>query len=131
MLRRPPLSTLTDPLFPSTPLFRSAVDYAVTGEVDGADFVGGLLPGGTLTFAAGEASKTLSFNVAGDGDEEPDEDFTVTLSNASAGSAILTASAGGTLQNADGPPAPPVERPAARPDRHKSGREGEIRREEG
>src|SRR3546814_7225441 len=83
MLRRPPLSTLTDPLFPSTPLFRSAVDYAVTGEVDGADFVGGLLPGGTLTFAAGEASKTLSFNVAGDGDEEPDEDFTVTLSNAS------------------------------------------------
>src|SRR3546814_17505804 len=40
-----------------------AVDYAVTGAVDGADFVGGLLPGGTLTFAAAAASKTLSFNV--------------------------------------------------------------------
>ena len=85
-----------------------SVDYAVTGDVDGADFVGGLLPAGTLAFAAGEVSKTLSFNVAGDGDEEPDETLTVTLSNASAGAAITTASAGGTILNDDAPP-PPIE----------------------
>ena len=86
-----------------------SVDYAVTGAVDGDDFVGGLLPAGTLVFAAGEVSKTLSFNVAGDGLEEPDEDFTVTLSNASAGSAITTATAEGTILNDDAPAPPPVD----------------------
>ncbi|GAB4361081.1 MAG: hypothetical protein Kow00114_15320 [Kiloniellaceae bacterium] len=86
-----------------------SVDYAVTGAVDGDDFVGGLLPAGSLAFAAGEVSKTLSFNVAGDGLEEPDEAFTVTLSNASAGAAIVTATAEGTILNDDGPPPPPVD----------------------
>ncbi|MGD1879800.1 MAG: Calx-beta domain-containing protein, partial [Kiloniellaceae bacterium] len=86
-----------------------SVDYAVTGEVDGDDFPGGLLPSGSLAFAAGEVSKTISLNVAGDGDEEPDENLTVTLTNASAGAAITTASADGTILNDDGAPPPPIE----------------------
>src|SRR3546814_6359358 len=73
-----------------------SVDYAVTGAANGADFVGGSLPGGTLSFAAGETGKTLTVVVAGDMAFEADEGFTVTLSNASAGSEIATASAEGT-----------------------------------
>src|SRR3546814_605171 len=83
-----------------------SVDYAVTGAANGADFVGGSLPGGTLSFAAGEASKTLTLQVAGDTAFEADEGFTVTLSNASAGSEIATAGAEGTILNDD--PAPPA-----------------------
>ncbi len=48
---------------------------------DGADFVGGVLPSGVLQFAAGEATKTIVVNVAGDAVIEPNETFTVTLSN--------------------------------------------------
>jgi hypothetical protein len=85
-----------------------SVDWAVSGaDVDGADFPGGL-PSGTLNFAAGQASQTLTVNVAGDTAFESDEDFTVTLSNASAGSSIITPSAGGTIENDDSAPAGPV-----------------------
>jgi Ca2+-binding RTX toxin-like protein len=69
--------------------------------VDGADFVGGVLPSGTVTFLAGETSKTLTITVAGDTVFESDEAFTVTLTNPSAGSAITTASAGGIILNDD------------------------------
>ncbi|WP_193369439.1 Calx-beta domain-containing protein [Pelagibius marinus] len=83
-----------------------SVDWTVTSsEADGSDFLGGNLPSGTVSFAAGEASKTITVNVAGDTDFEADEDFTVTLSNPSAGSEITTPSAGGTILNDD--PAPP------------------------
>jgi hypothetical protein len=79
-----------------------SVDYAVGGTgVDGADFVGGVLPSGTVTFLAGETSKTLTITVAGDTVFESDEAFTVTLTNPSAGSAITTASAGGIILNDD------------------------------
>ena len=84
-----------------------SVDWGVSGaSVDGADFVGGTLPGGTVSFAAGETSKTLTVEVAGDTDFEPDEAFTVTLSNPSTDSEITTASAEGTILNDD--PAPPA-----------------------
>ena len=77
------------------------VDFAVTGGgVDAADF-GGSLPGGTVAFAAGETSKVVTIDVSGDTDFEADEDFTVTLSNASAGTQITTASDSGTIQNDD------------------------------
>src|SRR3546814_7859411 len=59
-------------------------DYAVSGgAVDGADFAGALLPAGSLSFAAGETSKTLVLQVQGDALDEGDEGFTVTLSNPS------------------------------------------------
>ena len=83
-----------------------SVDFAVTsGAADGADF-GGTLPGGTVSFLAGETSQVLTIDVTGDTDFEGDEDFTVTLSNPSSGSAITTPSADGTIQNDD--PAPPI-----------------------
>ncbi|QCO18692.1 tandem-95 repeat protein (plasmid) [Azospirillum brasilense] len=69
--------------------------------LDAADF-GGTLPSGTVSFADGEATKTITILVSGDTDIEPDETFTVTLSNPSvAATAIEMASASGTIRNED------------------------------
>ena len=54
-----------------------------------------------MSFAAGETSKTITVQVAGDSTLESDEGFTVSLSNASSGTAIGTATATGTIQNDD------------------------------
>ncbi|MCB9946704.1 MAG: S8 family serine peptidase, partial [Rhodospirillaceae bacterium] len=85
------------------------VGYVVTGSggspADAADF-GGSLPGGTLSFAANEMSKTLTIQVSGDTDYDPDEAFTVTLVNPTGGAAIATASATGTIRNDDPGPGP-------------------------
>ena len=82
----------------------TTVTYAVTGSganpANAADF-GGTLPSGTVTFAAGETTKTVTINVVGDSTAEPDEGFLVTLSNASGGATITTATATGTIQNDD------------------------------
>ncbi|MEZ6061140.1 MAG: DUF839 domain-containing protein [Planctomycetaceae bacterium] len=88
----------------STPLADSGatVDWAVSStQADGTDFDGGSLPAGTLNFAPGEFSKTISVMVQGDMAFEPDEDFTVTLSNPSAGATIATAAATSTILNDD------------------------------
>ncbi|MBX3503219.1 MAG: hypothetical protein KF889_27565 [Alphaproteobacteria bacterium] len=85
----------------------SSAIYTVSGNgATASDFTGGVLPSGTISFAAGETSKTLTINVAGDTTVEPDEGFTVTLSQP-AGATIATASASGTILNDDGvtPPA--------------------------
>ena len=66
-----------------------------------ADFTGGVFPTGTVSFAAGETSKTITVNVAGDTAVEPTEGFTLTLSNPSAGTTIGTATATGTILNDD------------------------------
>jgi hypothetical protein len=63
--------------------------------------VGGALPSGTVSFAAGETSKTITLNVSGDTVVESDEGFTVTLSGPTSGSVIGTASADGLIQNDD------------------------------
>ncbi|MGD1880313.1 MAG: Calx-beta domain-containing protein [Kiloniellaceae bacterium] len=86
----------------------ATVDYAVTGAVNAADFAGGVLPAGTLNFAAGEVVKTLTLDVAGDTDVESDEGFTVSLSNASAGAQIAAGSANGTILNDDTAPTPTI-----------------------
>src|SRR5262249_26407559 len=76
----------------------TTVDYAVTGSganaADADDF-GGALPSGTVTFGVGETSQTISINVSGDLTVEPDEGFTVTLSNPSDNSTFTTDSADG------------------------------------
>lgn len=82
------------------------VDWSVAGGgthvVDGADF-GGVLPSGTVTFAPGETTKLVSIAVVGDSAAEFDEDFVVTLSNASAGLSLGQASASATIVNDDRP----------------------------
>src|SRR5918993_1555079 len=83
----------------------STAAFAVTGSganpAAAADFAGGVLPTGTVSFAAGEATKTITVNVAGDSTVEPAENFTVALSNPSAGTTIGTATATGTILNDD------------------------------
>jgi len=82
-----------------------SVSYSVVGSGDhpagGADFAGGVLPSGRVTFAVGEATRTIVVNVVGNTTVETDESFTMTLSNPSAGLALGTASATGTILNDD------------------------------
>ncbi|MGB3240460.1 MAG: Calx-beta domain-containing protein, partial [Geitlerinemataceae cyanobacterium] len=82
----------------------TTVQYAVTGSgtnpADAADF-GGALPTGTVTFAAGEASKEITIGVSGDFDPETAEDFTVTLSAPGNGEVIITPTATGTIEPDD------------------------------
>ncbi|WP_200988936.1 Calx-beta domain-containing protein [Anabaenopsis elenkinii] len=86
----------------------STVNWAVTGTgenpANAADFAGGVFPSGTVTFAAGETSQVITVNVQGDTEVEPDETFTVTLSNPS-NATITTATATGTILDDDTPPA--------------------------
>jgi Ca2+-binding RTX toxin-like protein len=83
----------------------SSVSWAVSGSgtnpANAADFQGGVLPSGTLSFAAGETSKTVVVSVVGDTTVEPDETFTVTLSGAT-GATLGTATVAGTITNDDG-----------------------------
>ena len=81
-------------------------DWAVTGSgeaaADAVDF-GGTFPSGTVSFAAGETTKTVTVSVTGDTAAELNEDFAVTLSNLSFGLLPGTAAATGTIQNDDRP----------------------------
>ena len=83
----------------------TSASWAVTGNganpATGSDFAGGVLPSGTVSFAAGETSKTITVNVAGDTVVESDEGFRVTLSNPAASTTIGTATASGTIRNDD------------------------------
>jgi Ca2+-binding RTX toxin-like protein len=79
----------------------SSVNWAVQGGTANAeDFAGAVLPSGTLEFAIGESSKTITVEVAGDTRFEADETFEVVLSNAS-DAIITTASAEATILNDD------------------------------
>ncbi|MBA4449882.1 hypothetical protein FHK94_09470, partial [Cylindrospermopsis raciborskii CS-506_D] len=81
----------------------SSANWAVTGfstnPANATDF-GGTLPSGTVNFAAGETSQTITVNVSGDTMVESDEGFTVTLSNSN-NATIATATATGTITNDD------------------------------
>ncbi len=57
----------------------------------------------TLTFNVGESSKPVSVTINDDAVDEPDEDFTVGLSNPS-GASITTATGTGTIQDNDAEP---------------------------
>lgn len=78
--------------------------WAVTGSgpvaANAADFLGGVLPSGTVTLNAGETTASIDINVFGDTTIEPDEGFTVTLSNPT-GAALGTAAASMTIINDD------------------------------
>jgi hypothetical protein len=80
----------------------ASAHWAVGGvAVNGADFTGGVLPSGTVSFAAGETSKVITIGVAGDSIVESNEAFWVTLSSPSAGTSLGTASANGLIRNDD------------------------------
>lgn len=85
----------------------STVNYAVTaGTATVGDYTAS--PSGTLSFAIGEASKTIQVTVKGDTVVESDESFTVNLSGPTGGK-LGTASATGVILNDDSaaPPPPP------------------------
>ncbi|WP_019499802.1 DUF4347 domain-containing protein [Pseudanabaena sp. PCC 6802] len=85
----------------------TSVNYSVTGSgtnpANAADF-GTVLPTGTVSFTAGQTSKVVTVNVKGDIARESDEDFTVTISNPTAGTTITTPTAKGTIRNDDNAP---------------------------
>ena len=77
------------------------VDYATSDRTAtaGTDYTS---TSGTLTFAAGETSKTVQVPVLEDSIDEGEETFTLTLSNVSGGNAWLSdATATGTIENSD------------------------------
>lgn len=82
----------------------TTVKWSVTGHgADGTDFVGGNLPSGILTFAAGDTKpQYIEIEVAGDTTVESDEQFIVTLT--APGAVITTPSAKGTIKNDDQDP---------------------------
>jgi len=63
----------------------TTVDYTVTGvganSANAADFVGGTLPTGSITFEPLETSETVTVEIFGDTIDEPGEGFAVTLVN--------------------------------------------------
>ena len=84
-------------------LGNASVNFALTSSVDSpvqvSDF-GTVFPTGTVSFTAGQSSKTITVNVKGDMSIEADEGFIVTLSNPTGG--ILDgATATGTILNDD------------------------------
>ena len=85
----------------------TSVAYAVTGigprPATGSDFIGGALPTGTIHFLAGETTRTIGIDVAGDTTAEADETFLLSLQSLSA-DVLLRAgatSASGTIQADD------------------------------
>jgi hypothetical protein len=85
----------------------ASAHYAVSGirpmKAAAGDFQGGHFPSGTVTFAPGEASKTIVLNVKADSGIEGNDTFKVVLSSPSAGATITEAKAVGTIVNDDFP----------------------------
>ena len=80
------------------------VDYAEgTGgtAASGTDYTA--LASGTLTFGAGDTSKSITVSVSGDATDEPDETVVVTLGNAS-GATVGTGTGTGTITDDDAAP---------------------------
>ncbi len=83
----------------------TTVNFSVSGSganpTDASDFTGGILPTGSIAFAAGETSKSITVWISGDSTVENDESFSVILSNATGASVIAVGSANGLIQNDD------------------------------
>jgi chitinase len=80
-----------------------SVNYATAdgSALAGSDYVAAT---GTLTFTAGQVLKTVSTTILDDGLAEDDETFTLDLSNATGGLAILSLHPIGTIENDDADP---------------------------
>jgi hypothetical protein len=77
-----------------------AIDFAVTDgtATAGSDY---LAADGTLNFAAGQTTRTVSVTINGDTSIEPDETFFVNLTNPTNGGTILDGQGLGTITNDD------------------------------
>jgi len=75
----------------------SAATTVATSQVVEASESVSTLPAGTLTFTAGETTKVLTINVAGDTNIEPNENFNVVVTDPSG----LTDTASGVIENDD------------------------------
>jgi hypothetical protein len=84
---------------------RVSITYATADgtATAGSDFTA---TSGTLVFGPGQTTRTVAVPVLGDTTYEPDETFTVTLSNPINGT-LATATATGTIKNDDAPTASP------------------------
>ncbi len=71
---------------------------------NGTDFVGGALPTGTLDFASGATSATISIPINGDTSIEANETFRLVLDTPSTGLLITTSTATGTIITDDAGP---------------------------
>ncbi len=85
-----------------------SASYTVSGggtfPAAASDFIGNVLPSGTVSLAAGQVSATISVPVRGDFTPEENETFTVTLENATVSSGTVTIetdTAEGTIVNDD------------------------------
>ncbi|MBA4044604.1 MAG: hypothetical protein C0471_09330, partial [Erythrobacter sp.] len=85
-----------------------SVNYSLTnGQTSNDDFTG--LTSGTVTFADGQTTATITIAVIGDTVIEPDETFDLTLFNPTGGATITDNMATGTIFNDDLPPQGPPE----------------------
>lgn len=83
-------------------LAASVVSYSVAAiTADAADFVGGVLPSGTINFGTGATSVTLTIAVQGDLDVEFTETFAVQISNPTDGGQINVGIATGVITTDD------------------------------
>jgi hypothetical protein len=82
----------------------SRVNWAVSGSggspASGADFAGGRLPRGSVTFAPRETTKTITVRLAGDTAEEVDEGFSLGIVSAT-GATVIGSAATATILNDD------------------------------
>ncbi len=83
-----------------------SVEYATADDVATSpeDYVAS---NGSVTIAAGSQSGTIVITINGDTDIEPDERFTLTLSNPTGGATLADATAVGTIRNDDLPEVEP------------------------
>ena len=81
------------------------VDFATGADgndpVEATDFVAGEFPTGTVTLAPGELVKTFEIEILGDDMVEPDEEFSVYLTNLSEPMAIRNPMGRGVVRNDD------------------------------
>lgn len=78
-----------------------AVDVTGSTVANAADFVGGVIPSGNILFAPGDLTKDIEVHVQGDTVIEPNEKFTVFISNPSFGAHIGSGSVISTIENDD------------------------------
>lgn len=87
----------------STGAVSASYTVNLNGTASAADLTGPL--SGTVSFADGETSRTISVGIVGDTAFEANETFGVTLSAPTGGAALGTATATGTIVNDDAAPA--------------------------